>query len=395
MLMATTAAAFPFIEVRIDTSGLAPVSQRAPGVIAIVGTTPDGTDGGTAAVNTPFAVDTLDQAADLFARRNTDGTIAETPLFRSIALAKLQDPAPSKVYGVRVDGDAYAAALAGLEAADDVTFVSLAEETDVGAEATDTAPASGLQALKAHVEGMSSEGQKRLGVAMIDPTTAKSASYVADVAAAVASLKSDSSRMVVLAARGADGDVATAAMAVMAGFEPQVSIVLKRIRGIRIPTEQQFSPSEIKGLSEEQIIPVIDPALVPGEGLHFAEGRCFTTDESLLYVDVVRVLDDIDFRLKAGLIGSVGDARITKAGLTSVKIRVEGILGPLQRRAVIDGFDVSIPVLDILGLPESARTPTDDAIVVEARQNRTVDLFLGVTYGPAVHRLKVTLAPKF
>jgi hypothetical protein len=393
--MATIAAAFPFIEVRIDTSGLAPVGQRAPGVIAIVGTTPGGAAGGTAPVNTPLAVDTLDQAAELFAKRNTDGTVAETTLFRSLAQAKLQDPAPSKVYGVRAAGEDYAAALAGLEAADDVTFVSLAGEVDVGAEATDTAPATGLQALKAHVETMSAQGQKRLGVAMVDPGTAKSPTYVADVAAAVASLKSDSSRMVLLAARGAAGDVATAAMAAMAGFEPQVSIVLKRIRGIRIPTEQQYSPSEIKGLSEEQIVPIIDPALVPGEGLHFAEGRCFTTDESLLYVDVVRVLDDIEFRLKAGLIGSVGDARITKAGMTSVKIRVEGILGPLQRRAVIDAFDVTIPVLDILSLPESARTPTDNAIVVEARQNRTVDLLLSVTYGPAVHRLLVTLAPKF
>ena len=40
----------------------------------------------------------------------------------------LQDPKPSKIYGVRVGGDDYAAALASLEAADDVTFVSLAEE---------------------------------------------------------------------------------------------------------------------------------------------------------------------------------------------------------------------------------------------------------------------------
>jgi hypothetical protein len=393
--MTTIAAAFPFIEVKIDTTGLAPVSQRAPGVIAIVGTTPDGDAGGTAPVNTPLAVDTLDQAADLFAGRNPDGTVAGTPLFRSLSLAKLQDPAPSKIYGVRADGDNYAAALASLEAADDVTFVALAEETDVGAEATDTAPTTGIQALKEHVEGMSAEGQKRIGVAMIDPAIAKSPTYVGEVAAAVASLKSDSSRMVMIAARGVDGDAAVTAMAAMAGFEPQVSIVLKRLRGIRIPTESQYAPSEIKGLSEEQIIPIIDPALIPGEGLHFAEGRCFTTDESLLYVDVVRVLDDIDYRLKAGLIGSVGDARITKVGLTSVKVDVEGILGPLQRRAVIDAFEISIPVLDILSLPESARTPTDNAVVVEARANRTVDLFLSVTYGPAVHRLKVTLAPKF
>jgi hypothetical protein len=33
--------------------------------------------------------------------------------------------------------------------------------------------------------------------------------------------------------------------------------------------------------------------------------------------------------------------------------------------------------------------------VADARANRTVDMFVSVTYGPAVHRLKVTLAPKF
>jgi hypothetical protein len=391
--MATIAAAFPFIEVRIDTSGLVPTAQRAPGVIAVVGRTPQGAAGGTAPVNTPLPVDTLDQAADLFAKRNADGTVAGTPLFRSLALAMQQDPAPSKTYGVRVAGSDYAAALASLEAADDVTFVALAEETDVGAAATGTAAATGLHALKDHVEQLSAAGSKRLGVAMVDPARAKSPTYVADVAAAVAGLKSDSSRMVTVAARGADGDTATAAMAAIAGFEPQVSIVLKRVRGIAIPTASQYTPSEIKGLSEEQIIPIIDPTLIPGEGLHFAEGRCFTTDESLLFVDTVRILDKLHFDLRAGLIGTVGDARITRAGLTQVKVRVEGVLGPLQRQAVIDGFQVSIPVLDILGLPESARTPTDNAIVTQARLNRTVDLLIGVTLGPAFHMLQIVLAP--
>jgi hypothetical protein len=391
----TVAAAFPFIEVRIDTSGLAPVPQRAPGVIAVVGTTPAGANGGVAQMNTPLVVDTLDQAADLFAKRNPDGTVAETPLFRSLALAKLQDPAPSKVYGVRVDGDAYAAGLSSLEAADDVTLVSLAGEVDVGEAASDSDPPSGLMALKAHVEQMSAEGQKRIGVAMIDPGTPKSPTYVDDVATAAASLKSDSSRMVLMAARGVQGDAATAAMAAMAGFEPHVSMVLKRIRGLTVPIASQYSPSEIKGLSEQEINPIIDPALVPGTGLHFAEGRCFTSDASLLYIDAVRVLDDIDFRLKAGLVGSMGDARITAPGMTSVRIRTESILEPLQRNAVIDGFSVRIPVLDILNLPAGTRTATDDAIVATARANRTVDMLLTITYGPAVHRLLVTLAPKF
>ncbi|HKE86164.1 MAG TPA: hypothetical protein VKB50_20530 [Vicinamibacterales bacterium] len=387
--------AFPFVEVQIDTSALAPVAQRAPGVIAIVGKTPAGSDGGTGAVNTPFAIDGLDQAAGLFAKVSADGTVAETKLFAAIKLALLQDPRPSKLYGIRVEGDNYAAALSSLEAADDVTFVALAGETAVGAAASDTSPATNLLALKDHVEAMSAEGQKRLGVAMIDPAIPKSSTYVHDVVTAVQALKSDSSRMILVAARGATGDAATAAMAAMAGFQPQVSMVLKRIRGLSIPVGNQYGPSEIRALAEQNIDPIIDPDLIPGEGLHFAEGRCFTTDESLLYIDLVRVLDDIEFRLKAGLIGSVGDARITKFGMTNLKTRVEGILGPLQQAGVIADFSIEIPVLNILALPDNARTATDTAILTTARAERTVDVVVTVTYGPAVHRLKLTLKPKF
>ena len=392
--MATIPAAYPYITVHIDTSGLAVTAQRAPGVIAVVGTTPDGPTGGSAPVNEPFVVDGLDQAASLFAAKDAQGAVVPTPLYRSLATAFLQDPAPSKVYGVRAAGQQYAVALAGLEAADDVTFVALAEQSSVGAPGSN-GPATGLTALKEHVENMSSGGQKQIGVAMVDATIAKSPTYATDVATATVGLKSDSSRMVLLAARGGAGDVAVAGMAAIAGYAPQVSIVLKAIRGISIPVVSQFSPSEIKALSEEQIIPVIDPALIPGESLHFGEGRCYTTDTNLLYVDVVRVLDDIDFRLKAGLIGSIGDARITKAGLLAVLTRIEGILGPLQRNAVIDQFSISIPVLDVLQLPESARSVTDNALLTTARQNRAIEVLLGITYGPAVHQIQVTLAPTF
>jgi hypothetical protein len=392
--MSPIPAAFPFIEVTIDTSALQPVAQRAPGVIAVVGKTPNGAAGGTAAANTPLVVGTLDEAGDLFARRDANDNIVETSLFSSLALALLQDPKPSKIYGVRVAGNDYAAALGGLEAADDVTFVSLANEPGVGAAAGNNPPTN-LHALKAHVENMSAEGQKRIGFAMLDPATAKSPTYVADVATAVASLKSDTSRMVMIAARGAVGDAATAAMAAIAGYEPHVSAVLKRVRGVSIPLAQQYGPAEIKGLSEQNIDPIIDPALVVGTSLHFAEGRTFTTDESLLNMDTVRSIDHIESRLKAGLVGAVGDARITKAGLTQIQTRTEGIIGPLKRRGVIDDFTIRIPVLDILGIPETARTPSDTNEVQTARQNRTVDMLVTLELGPTVHQLLVRVAPTF
>ena len=106
-------------------------------------------------------------------------------------------PKACEDYGVKVAGDSYAAALASLEAADDVTFVALANEVNVGTSAAAENPATNLMALKEHVESMSAQGQKRLGVAMVNPATPKAPAYVPTVATAVAPLKSDASRMVI------------------------------------------------------------------------------------------------------------------------------------------------------------------------------------------------------
>jgi hypothetical protein len=383
-------AAFPFIEVTI-VSPAPPVAQRSPGVIAVVGKAPADADGGPAQTNTPVRIETLSDAVDNFARRQ-GGNVVRNALYNSLELALMQDPHPAKVYGVKVAGDDYAAALAGLEAADDVTMVSLANEVSVGAPAGANPP-TGLQALKAHVETMSLAGQRRIGFSMTDPAAAKTTTYVADTITAQTPLKSTTSRMFVVAARGATGDAATAAMAAIAGLPVHYSVVLKKVVGITMPVARQYSPSEIKGLSEAKITPLIDPSLISGESLHFADGRLFDADDK--YVDLVRTLDQIEFMLRAGLIGLIGDARITKPGMTLLKTQLDGILGPLKRQTVIDDYLLEIPVLDILSLPAAARNSTDNAILTKARNDRTVDLVVTVFYGPAVSRLLVTLVAKF
>jgi hypothetical protein len=384
-------AAFPFIEVNISTKGLQPAAQRSPGVIAVVGvagaaTTPE---------NTPTVIGSSAEAIAAFG--------ATGALTASLSVALKQNPRASKIYGVRaVAGTSttppkYAEALASLEGADDVTFVSLANESDVGGAG------ERLKALLKHVEDASADGNKRIGVAMVDPSIQKSATpnYVDNVKNKYQSIKSTVSRLVLVAARGAVDsddnpvDVATAAMSAIAGHAPHISPVLKPIFGVKIPVASQFGASEIKKLSDENIIPIIDPALIPGESLHFAEGRCYTTLADLLYVDTIRMLDQVDFELKAGLIGTVGDARITKSGMLSVKVRTEAILEVLMRNEVIAGYGVQIPVLDMLSIPEAARSPADNKVIADARSTRVVEMIVSITYGPAVHFLRVTLAPKF
>ena len=76
-------------------------------------------------------------------------TVTPNPLYESLRLALLQDPRPSKIYGVKLADADFDAGLAALEAADDVTFVSLADVTDL----------TSLSKLKAHVENMSPRGK--------------------------------------------------------------------------------------------------------------------------------------------------------------------------------------------------------------------------------------------
>ncbi|MFE7564955.1 hypothetical protein [Kitasatospora sp. NPDC057500] len=373
--------AYPFVDIEIDKSGLTPRVQPSSGVIAVVGTTPDGASGGTAAVNVPYVVTTPDEARALFGQ--------DSVLQKALLLALTQDRVPQKVYGVRVKGADHAAGLAALEAVDDVSVVCLAGVTDIGTET----PPAGLLALRAHVEEISAKGLRRIGVAMIDPKVEKAPDYVAKVVTpALLKLRSDSGRMVLVAARGADADVAAATAAVIAAHPPHASLLLKQVKGVRIPKEKQYGPSEIIELSKAGLNPVIDPALIAGEGLHLAEGQTFTTDPAYGYIDLRRVVDHVEFLLRAGLIGSVGDARITRTGLTMLKQRTEGILGGLLRESVIAGFEVRIPVLEVLGRPEAEWTQADRDAVRVAREQRAVDVQTSITYGPAVHRLHVKLA---
>ena len=388
------AVAYPFV--KVETGELPPpIAQRAPGVLAIVGAS----DKGTAAVNLPMVVGSVAEAAAFFAEVNAAGAVtASTPLYEALKIAMQQSPGPSKLYGVKVGGAGFADALSSVAAADDVTFVAIAGKVAVepagGQAAAEASPE--LKLLLDHINEAESEGNKRMGVLAIDPTIAKSNDY--DDVAESAVIDFRSKRIIAIAARGATQggatpDVASAAAAAIAGLPPAASIVLKRLRGFRIPLDQQYSPTEIRKLAEKKFVPVIDPALIVGEGLHFAEGLSYAAD--IQYVDVVRLLDDIEFKLKAGLIGMIGDARITQTGLNSVQLRAAGILDRNLGPGGIDAYQIIIPVLEILRTPRAGWSEAQRQTVEEARANRVVPMFVSITLGPAVHTLDIKLQPSF
>lgn len=390
------ASPFPHIVVKTNLEGLTSPVRRAPGVVAVVGTTPDDDTGGVAPVGVPQRIETIEDAETAFAGGDP---VQSNGLVEALRLVFRQDPRPSKIYGVRAANDDFAAALSGLEAADDVTFVALAGVTDVGSARDGATAPTGLNALKDHVETMSDGGQARVGVAMVDPAIEKSPSYVADVVATLTaapnSLRSDGGRMILVAARGARQDAAVAAMAAIAGHAPHVSRILKPVRGLQMPLEQQYSPGEIKSLGEEGINAIIDPTLIAGDSLHFADNRTFTGTNQLQQMDVVFVIDQITALLRNRLIGEIGNRRTTIQGTTRLAAQIDRVLSPLRRGGVIDGYAIDIPLANALALPASTRGPADTAVIEAARQTRTAQVNVSVLYGPAIHLLTIDLAPSF
>ncbi|WP_030795964.1 hypothetical protein [Streptomyces sp. NRRL S-337] len=397
----TVTAEFPFIKVTIDTRGLQPLARRAVGNIAVVGSTGGF---GDAKPNVPLQIGDEADARKHFTTA-TEGGMDSGPLYQAVRTTLLQDPAPSRVYAVPTatsdgtpgpggeapeSGPDYTNALIAA-AALPVQFVCLACEVD---------PAH-LEKLKDHVDDVSKAGSARMGVAMVNPELELGdATFAAAADNAYRKIKSGSSRMILVAARvevknGRPAfDVAAAATGAIAGFPPHASVLMKPIREVQIPLANQFNGTEIKDLAEAFVIPVIDPDLIPGEGLYFGSGRCYTTDVQRLYVDVVRVLDHIEFLLKAGLIGTIGDTRIDRLGMQGLRSRIDGILSPLVGSGIITDYTIDIPLLPILEAAEASRSPGQAATLTAARTERIVEVLLTVTYAGSVHFLNINLALK-
>lgn len=389
----TVTAEYPFINVSIDTSGLQPLAKRATGNVAIVG---DAGGFGTATANVPLQIGSEAEARQYFADVDGSGAVTDSGrLYASLKTLLQQDPAPSRIYAVSVatvDGALdYAAALSSLDAAP-VQFVCLANETALDP----------LKALAEHIETVSADGNRRIGVAMVNPdlTVPDGKNFAEAADEAYGDIKSDTGRIIFTAARVettggvANYDVAAAVMGTVAGYDVNISILMKQIRGVKIPVERQFGASEIKQLAEKFIDPIIDPDLIPGEGLFIGSGRAYTTDTTRLYPDITRTVDDIEARLKAGLIGSIGNARIDRLGMQGLKAKFDGILQPLVSSRVIADYSVDIPLLPILEAEEAARTPGQGATLTDARTSRVVEVILSVTYSGVVHYLDISLALK-
>ena len=364
--------------VRVNpVSDLFAPAVRAFGNVAIVGTvTPPATP--------PADLLTVGQAVEFTdpseAKRRAPGALGD-----AIALAFQQTPGPSQVTGVRVDETTpdWEAGLTVLST-HDVQIVAVA---DVPLDSTSGAAGGAIRALADHVLGVSNtggDGMERIGVAMLE----KAATDPTVVSGALVS-----ERMVYVAHKS-DEDVAAAVAGTIAGYEPHISMLLKPVKTSSDP----FAAAEIDQLNGSETFDsgpagrgvnwLVDPPLIPGQGIYLGEGYTGDPGGGKKYIDVVRTLDNVSFLLKARLIRSIGNIRISRSGLRTLAAQLEAVLDPLVAQGVIEGYDIVIPILNLLDKP--VRTASEQDQVDNAQAERVVEILLLADYAGAIHRVALT-----
>lgn len=371
----------PVRYVRVKTEGaLFAPAVRAYGNVAIVGTA-------TPPAASPPADFLPPNVPRLFTDVNEARRTAAGPLGEAIATALVQEPGPSEVWGVRLaQPNAHDDALAKVGALNVQLVVIADTELALSTPASGPAvPTPAIVKLAEHVSAPAADGMERMGVAML----AKGAS---DPAVVTGTLVTE--RMVYVAHKS-DEDVAAAVAGTIAGYEPHVSLLLKQVK----VSSDAFTAQELISLNGPETANtggpagqgvnwLVDPPLIPGAGVYLGEGYTGNPGGKK-YIDIVRVVDDITFRLKAQLIGTIGNLRITRSGLRGLVAEMETVLEPLRRAEVIDGYEIVVPILALLDKPQP--TTVEEELIRKARTERAAEVMVRVTYAGAIHRINITL----
>lgn len=349
-------------------------ATRAFGDIALIG---KGGTGTAASAPKPFT-----NPADAIVAYPSGAPGTVTDLAAAIGMAFKQTPPPTTVWGVQVaetnpNWDAALTAVATLN----VQIVALA---NVPLNTTNAPTVGKLATHVATVSNTGGDGKERIGVAALDPT------LTAAAAAALNTGDVKNERMFLVAHKSTD-DVAAAAAGVIAGYQPHISMLLKPIQ---IAQSTVFADSDIDALNTAFINWVTSPSLIPGGAMFLGEGYTANPANKKKYVDIVRTIDDVNFRVKAALIQAIGNSRVSRSGLRAIVTIVESVLSPLVSQQVIEDYLVHIPLLVLLDKDPTTLTAAELAQIQQAQADRNVTMVVTVDYAGAIHRLHINLVFK-
>ncbi len=356
-----------FVNITVDTSGLYPVAARDNGTLAIVGV------GDTAVSGSPVPVKLTSYAeVDSLYQEESDLALALKIAFANGAAAIWAvDTKVNKTL------DAIEDALATLETKDvQIVVIANTIETD-----SDTYIST---ALTNHVASSMTD---RIGVFMLD-----SGEDVDTMPTAISTMKSSGNNRMVAIAHNSSVDVAAAVGGVLASLNAWESVVNKPLVGVSNASD--FTTTQMSAFVSAQVNFIFDPLYLAGTTNVLRTGYTLgTAAEGINYIDVRRTIDDISYKLKAGLTNPnvIGNLRINRSGIAELISYITGIMQPCVNSNEIDSFDIDIPLASVLAKDIDERTETEAAMLTTARTSRTVTGSVIVEYSGAIHTLNLTL----
>ncbi|MER5961480.1 hypothetical protein [Streptomyces sp. NPDC002057] len=305
-------------------------------------------------------------------------------LAAAISMAFRQTPPPTVVWGLEVDFANPVWSEAFTAATDIPVQIVVLANTPLNEQPPTSHPVELLANHVTTVSNTGGDGNERIGIAMLDPTLTQDE----QIALCTGAIRSN--RMFLIAHESTD-DVAAAVAGVIAGHEPHISLLLKPVS---IKMTEHFTATEIQEYYNNSINWVASPVLLPGQALYLGEGLTANPSGGKKYIDVVRTLDDIGFRVKAALIQAVGDLRIDRPGLRTVVTLVQSVLSPLVTRGVIESYAIHIPLLVLLERERATLSADELEQISQGRSGRNVDMEVSVVYAGVIHQIAVKLVLK-
>lgn len=182
----------------------------------------------------------------------------------------------------------------------------------------------------------------------------------------------------------------------IAGHQPHISLLLKPVN-ITSPPFTQAQIGELNGSETFESGPagrgvnwLTSPSIIPGGGVYMGEGYTGNPGGTK-YIDALRVIDDLNFRLNAQLVKTIGNVRISRSGLRALIARLEAVLAPQVQNDVLTGFEVLVPLLTLLDKDPATLTAAEADQIHDAQVQRLVQVMVAIHYAGAMHRLSLTM----
>lgn len=349
-----------FVNITVNSFNFYRPNIRDYGTVALVGV---GSTQGTA----PVILGSYKEADDLY-KDTALGLGCKAALLNGASKVIAVDSGTSTLVdiGAALDKvmalDVQVVAIAGLHELDDTTYISTA--------------------LNDHV---TDAGISRIGVFQLangeDSTT---------MPTAISNLKTANSDRLVGIAHNSNSEVACAVAGLIVSLKPWESPLLKPLTGITQTVG--FTTTQLTGLKNAQINPLVTPTYLSGNS--YVLGSDFTLGTALSginFLDTRRVIDDISYKLKAGLTdpGIIGTLQINKAGLSVLMLKLGNILQSCIDAGEIEDFQLNFPVLAALSKKVESRSSGEIADIAEARTTRTVKGQVTVVYAGVLHQIDI------